>query len=289
MEKVNIVVCLHQFHNDNYVRAFAAMYASIRTHTSTFLSLYIIHDETVSTKNLELLSGYVGNRDLITFIDVNNYPDIANISKECDYGKFSPAIIWRIYLTELCPVDKVILLDADLIFLCDIETIWNKNIDKFSISASLRRKPWSDEYHRLIETPLKKYFRIGVALMNLNSMRNNLNFIENREFFLRNKLPEINKITSLPEQSLFNYFFHDMNKPLDINLVGAMFNNTNSKIILERLKEMKEMRNIIIDVKGWQNNSPLAYYYWSYLMMTPWNKEAYEWLYNGISRAKKIK
>lgn len=289
MEQVNIIVCLHQRHDDNYVRAFAAMYASIRTHTSASLSLYIIHDDTVSKKNLELLSDYIGKEDLITFIDINNYPNIANISKDCDTGNYSPAIIWRVFLTDLCPVNKVILLDVDLIFLCDIGTIWNNNIDNFSISASLRRKPWSDEYHRLIETPLKKYFRIGVALINLNSMRENSYFIKNREHFLINKLPEINKITNLPEQSLFNHFFHDTNKPLDINLLGTMFSNDNSKILFERLEKMEKMEKIIIDVKGWNSNSPFVYFYWSYLLMTPWSKEAYDWLYKNISYPKRVK
>lgn len=113
--------------------------------------------------------------------------------------------------------------------------------------------------------------------MNLSEMRKNEFFVRNREVFLKEKLPEINKINNLPEQSLFNYFFSKNYVRLSVNLCGVLRRGDHEEI-KKWLENLDEFDGLVLDMKGWVNKTPFSYYYWCYLMQTPWKIQAYDCL-----------
>lgn len=274
-DTIHILVTLHG-DTGEYVTALAAMYASIRTHTQAALEFWIVHDDTVPPDSLATLADYIGRQDTVRLVDVAGHPDIARVGRECADPRYSPAVIWRVFAAELCGAEKAILLDADLIFLCDIADLWRVDVAGFALSSVLRGTPWPLDYHALIRTPPEKYFRIGVSVLNLTYLRNDARFQATREEFLRDRLPAINALVCLPEQSLFNYYFSDALRPLDVNLCPAgHFNPRDPQAVTRMLARMDTATSMILDLKGWLHRSPFDYFYWCYLLMTPWRHVAY--------------
>lgn len=113
--------------------------------------------------------------------------------------------------------------------------------------------------------------------MNLDEMRKDEFFLKNRDVFLKEKLPEINKINNLPEQSFFNYFFSENYIRLSVELCRVP-GRGNHEEIKKWLENINEFDNLVLDIKGWVNKTPFSYYYWCYLMQTPWKMQAYDWL-----------
>jgi len=277
-DSVNVAVTLHQRDDDNYVRGCAALYASLRTHTRRPLLLHVIHDETLSAASRQRLAQSVGGNDSIAFIDVNRFPPIAAQGRAYRDQPCSPAPIWRIWLPELCPVERVISLDADLIFLFDVGELWDVELGGCSVAACLRGRPWTAEYHRLVATPPEKYFRSGVMLMDLGSIRRDARFMQQREEFLRVEVPKTEKIAWLPEQSLFNFFFSASCLPLDLDLCNAARSTLPSAQAAAGLTRLRDPRKVVLDLRGWENESPLASFYWSHLLLTAWQPEAFAFL-----------
>jgi lipopolysaccharide biosynthesis glycosyltransferase len=275
---VEVLITLHGA-GPEYVVALAAMYASMRTHTTAALRFWIVHDDTVGQSDLRTVAAFIGDRDTVRLVDVTGQPHIADIARECADPRYSPAALWRVYAPELCTADKVLLADADLVFLCDVEALWNTPLGAAPLSAVLRGKPWPLEYHAMIRTPPDRYFRIGLTVLNLAAIRLDARFLSEREEFLRSRLPAVNALVCLPEQSVFNYFFSAGMVPLDVNLCPAgHFDPTDPDRVEWMLNKMDCSSRIVLDLKGWQNRSPFDYFYWCYLLMTPWRRQAYEFL-----------
>ncbi|MGE0815629.1 MAG: glycosyltransferase [Vicinamibacterales bacterium] len=286
MTPVTLIVTLHG-HDPVYVSALAALYASIRTHTQAALDLWILHDKSVPADRLSALTTFIRERDTVHCVDVDEHPAIARVGIEFGCPPYSPAVIWRLYAAELCGADRAILLDADLLFLSDIASIWNVDVEGAPLAASLRGKPWPAEYHSMIRTPPQRYFRMGVSLLNLAYLRADAEFTTYREEFLRTRLPAINALVPLQEQSVFNYFFSHAAVPLNVNLCPvAHFDTEDPSARDSMLERMSRYTNLILDVKGWQDRSPFDAFYWCYLMMTPWKQEAYAHLDRQRRRAR---
>jgi hypothetical protein len=128
----------------------------------------------------------------------------------------------------------------------------------YCMAAVRRRNPHPvAAYYEAIETDPSHYFRMTMALIDLHAIRNDIHFMEKRTWFIEERLAEINKLIPLPEQSLFNYFFSKKCLKLDV-LVAA---------VPERLDFSKRT---ILDIKGWNNDTPLSFFYWAFLLGGPW-------------------
>lgn len=273
---VDVLVTLHGA-NEDYIRATAVLYASMRTHTRAHLRFTIIHDDTVPSAPLARLINFIGERDEARCVDVTACPAIAAICRECADARYSPAVLWRVFAADLVPdVDRVVMLDADLVFLCDVERLWRVELEGRALAAVLRGKPWLAEYHALIATPPERYFRIGMTVLNLGYLRADRRFLESREAFLRTTLPRANALVCLPEQSVFNHYFNEQVVPLATTLVPAgHFNPADVAAVQRWLGAMDVGTDVVLDLKGWQHRTPFDYFYWTYLLMTPWRDSAY--------------
>lgn len=274
---IELFVSLHGA-GDRYVRALAALCASIRTHTTARLRWNLVHDHTVCGESLAALASFVCERDELRLIDVNSHPDVASVSRESAVARYSPAVIWRVFAPDLFPdLTKVLVLDADLLFLSDISRLWEVDIEDVTIAAVLRGKPWFAEYHERIRTPPERYFRMCVSLLNLEAMRRDVHFQTSRVDFLRTTLQELNQLLPLGEQTLFNYYFSGSLRPLEATLLPASGKaDTADPQVRERLLGMlNSPRPLILDLKGWEHRSPFDYFYWTYLLFTPWRSQAF--------------
>jgi lipopolysaccharide biosynthesis glycosyltransferase len=273
---IDALVVLHG-NNDVYIKAFAALYASLRLHSAAALRFHVAYDSSVNISSLERLVVFISERDKVNLLNMSDYPHVSFLCSHCSEQRFSPAVLWRVFAAELLQdLSRVLILDADLIFLCDIAKIWDVCLGDQAIAAVLRGRPWPRAYHRLIATPPSQYFRIGLSLLNLDYMRSDLNFQANRENFLLTTLPQANALVCLPEQSVFNYFFSHSVRPLDVALVSAGYFDVDNHDATRRvLSLVRSNKDLVLDLKGWNNRSPFDYFYWTHLLLTPWQEEAY--------------
>jgi lipopolysaccharide biosynthesis glycosyltransferase len=263
---INLVVSLKNDGSDNYLKAFSVMYVSARALTKYQMTVFILHDDTLTDSNIAQLSSVAGSGDYFEFVDVTKaeiYSYIKDFCEKSSAGIFTDAVLWRVFLPELLPnVKRLILCDADLIFLSDIHEIWKIELpENYCIASVRRRKSYGTEYLSAIKTDPGKYFRMGLSLIDLSELRRQRRFMEERVYFLQDELPRINKIEPLNEQSLFNYFFSAYCLPLDI-------------IRTARLENIDFRKNNVLDIKGWRFDTPLALLYFFFLLKTPWRDEA---------------
>ena len=272
-DRIHLVFCLFQRDDQSpYPMALAATYSSIRQRTSAKITVHVIADDSVTRRTRRRLRRSVQACDRLRFHSAEAVPESHRQSLQLD-GHFSPAIIWRAWIPEyLKDVKKCILLDCDLQVLLDIRMIWELDLQGMCLSAFQGGKPHPQAYYDWLQTSRERYFRMGVCLMNLRRIRGCDLFITGRQAFLKEaeKLKKTLPQAGLLEQSLFNYYFSRLYKPLPFPLVPA----NRLKKDPERRRKIDKMllrhEPMILDLKGWLNESPLSLSFWSSLLHTPW-------------------
>ena len=136
LERVQLVFCLHERDaNSPYPMALAATYSSIRQRTNASLTVHVIADASVTTRTRRRLRRSLHASDRIRFHAAEGVPEAYRLALEVN-GHFSPAIIWRAWITEYLPhLKRCVLLDCDLQVLLDIQKIWNLDLQGMCISA----------------------------------------------------------------------------------------------------------------------------------------------------------
>ena len=121
----------------------------------------------------------------------------------------------------------------------------------------------------------ENYFRMGVCLMDLDRIRGDCQFIANRKRFLEEALSIKREISEavLFEQSLYNRFFSEKYMRLPYKLVYA--NRINDYRRRESIDLILSSHDeIILDLKGWLNQSAFSLFFWAALLHTPWKEHA---------------
>ena len=260
----------------SYAMGLAAVYASIRQCTKACLRLHVIVDSSVGDDLREKLSAMLKCSDQIAFYLASSLPGVEELARSLD-SRFSPAIVWRLWLAEyLGSLRRCVLLDCDILFQSDIQKIWNLALGGNVLSAPLRGHPHSPALHDWLQVLPEHYFRACCCLLDLEKLRSCRPFVENRREFLMESqrmcdqgLPQ----AGLLEQSVFNRFFSKLCMPLPLPVIPV-----------ERLKNHPRKREwelvllggdeYILDIKGWSSQSPYALKFWSLLLDTPWRDEA---------------
>lgn len=275
---IEIAICLHaRDENFNYVKSAAALIASIEQRTTSKIRYNIIHDDSIRPQILEKLQKTAPTK--FRFININRYPTIREFGVKYN-SNFSPAVIWRIFIDQILDKKYIISLDADLICLCNINEIWKQRENVNIISAPLRKVKWDSLYLDLINTTADKYFRMTIATLNLEGLRKCDYFEKERFSFLQEKLENINKIRCLPEQSVFNFFFSEINEPLeccvapiDRKYLELQNSFTDSSKTNPWSESFVKQEALFLDMKGWISETPYSLYYWAHLLHTPWMNE----------------
>ena len=276
-DPIHLVFCL--FARDSaspYPMALAATYSSIRQRTSASLRVHVLIDESVLPRMKRRLRKCMHPCDRIKFHAADAVPEALQLSRQMD-GGFSPAIIWRAWLNDYLPhIKRCILLDCDLQVLMDIRSIWNIDLQGSYLSAYTGGKQHPQNYYDWIKTSPDNYFRMGVCLMDLERIRSYSDFIKNRKSFLEEALLVREKIkqAGLFEQSLYNRFFSDRYKSLPFPLVPA--NRLDQDHLRRKTIDvmLSNHQEIILDLKGWLNQSSISLCFWAALLYTPWREHA---------------
>ena len=271
---IDIVFCLHQRReNSPYLIALGATYASIRESTRASLHLHILHDDSVGANSKALLEQIVSKGDQISFRHASLVSEAYTLSQQLD-NRYSPAIIWRAWIGEYFQdLRRCLLLDCDLLFLCDIRDIWKIKLGSRVLSAPLGGG-WrlNREYFDWVDSSKDRYFRMCVVLINLKKLRRNSVFRQERRGFLREAFAKMGSGPGsyLLEQSLFNKFFGGACLPLPVEVFAANQVTRNSVRHADLSAKVATKKPLILDIKGWENESEFSLLFWSFLLKTAW-------------------
>ena len=211
--------------NGTYSKYIGASICSLFERTDSWVTVHLLHDETLTEQNreyfIELVRGY-GQQ--IFFYDVaEECKEILAEAREIfkravDTDYYTPAALYRLLAPILLPADvkRLVYLDADTIVNMDIRKFWETFMDGHPLAAVTERTLMS-HYQKQIDrsideklylfknswTDFDTCFNSGVLLMDLERMRNmgdillpGLRFIVQHEEECR-----------FFDQDILNYFF----------------------------------------------------------------------------------
>lgn len=149
---------------DSYAQHLAVLLASLRKNCPREVHCFIVSDFISTSNKRELEKTVAGSDILLSFLIEQS---LAQLDVK-DYGHFSKASFFRLYLSTILPLslNKVLYLDSDLIVLKDILALWNTNISEHAIAAVAH--PNTERENALT---LEKYINSGVLLINLEYWR----------------------------------------------------------------------------------------------------------------------
>ena len=207
---------------------------SVLENTMSKVCFHIFHDDTLNRTNKEKLIQTVGEfGGYIQFHEVN--PD--NFQGNHEWVKYyTIGCMFRLIMPRILKnLDKLIYLDADLLFCRDIKDLWDIDIAGYSLAAvrdvifdnGIRQPKFVEE--GIVSKD--RYFNSGVLLMNLDAIRKKGDLLELSIAFLEN-----NPDTALPDQDALNYYFNDTALLLDKNWnVFSQYEKRNCKNVRENV------------------------------------------------------
>ena len=259
-----------------YAMGLAAAYTSIRQRTKACLRLHVIIDNSVGNDVKDKLSAMLRGADRIFFYLVSSLPGVERLGRSIE-TRFSPAIIWRLWLAEyLSDLQRCVLLDCDLLFCADIQDIWEMSLGGNTLSAPLRGRPHPPELHAWLQVLPSEYFRVCCCLIDLGKLRSHRPFIENRSKFLLESQNMFNQgliQAGFLEQSVFNHFFSKLCIPLPFPVIPVERMRSHPRKT-EWESVLRDGEDCILDTKGWTSGSPYSSKFWSFLLDTPWRPQA---------------
>lgn len=170
----------------NYTQHLAVAITSISRNNKTRIITYHVICSDLSSKNLKALTkvGTSAKSNIIFY----QAPNLTKYGLKID-GHASAANYYRLFLSEILPheIKKVLYLDADLVVLSDIQSLWNSDIENHALAAVHHR---NDERANKLEIPADEYFNSGVMLINLRWWREK-HVIEQFAVFIKNNSAKI--------------------------------------------------------------------------------------------------
>lgn len=169
--------------------------------------------------------------------------------------------------------DKAIVMDSDLIVLCDIANLFNVNISDFSLGA-VRDVAYQGFLNGAVQGSLEyaktilklrnpyNYVNTGVLLMNLKKIRHNTNEYELISFCQSNHF-------NIQEQDGLNVFFEDDIKPIDLRWNYYVEVNPLIQEAIDSAPEVAKNEYRDIDIYSSKSHSPFVIHYAN--QPKPWN------------------
>jgi len=199
MKVHNIAICL----DDSYCPGAIALINSIKCyHKGKKICINILYDNNFSNHSeYELkrcLEGYECN-----FIKIS-------ISKAIPKIRYFKSITCgKLYIAEYLDVDRCLYLDCDTICLCNLEYLFNKELNSYSLGAVIDPRytiipqhlgniPKKMIPHRLNEKP---GLNSGVLIIDINFWKNNDYTKKTTDWIIKNQ-----HYLTLPDQAAINFF-----------------------------------------------------------------------------------
>lgn len=223
-EKVSIALCI----DENLVEHVGVLLYSISVNTSSFVDVYIIHDN-LSYSSLEKLTELDKSFPTIK-INIIKIPD--NIQNQLNKislegNKLPVTSCYRFILADLLPsLDRIIYLDVDTLVLRDLTELWRTDLEGKFIGV-VKDALINLNVAQKIVSERKSYFNSGMLLMDLNLFR---------KYDICNDLVDfaidVAEYCEYGDQDILNYYFIDGYKLLDIKW------NCGRELLEDREKEV---------------------------------------------------
>ena len=257
--------------NNSYSKYLAVSITSIIKNTDRFINFYIL-DGGISKNNKERIQKLKSIKDFyIEYlpIDKSRFETLpANYQKHV-----SLETNYRFLVSSLkSNMEKCIFLDADLIFIGNIENLWNINIDKYYMAGVPDQGPLLKDFNWTKEFPYPKsyrYLNTGVTVFNLKKWRE-----DNIEEKIFNNIKKFESILKFPDQDILNITLYE--KVLEL---PHYFNAMPVQNYVKQDEEIEAWQNTIVvhwagAKKPWINPSyNKSDYFWEYAKLTPFYEE----------------
>ena len=207
-EKVSIALCI----DENLVEHVGVLLYSISVNTSSFVDVYIIHDN-LSYSSLEKLTELDKSFPTIK-INIIKIPD--NIQNQLNKislegNKLPVTSCYRFILANLLPsLDRIIYLDVDTLVLRDLTELWRTDLEGKFIGV-VKDALINLNVAQKIVSERKSYFNSGMLLMDLNLFREYDICSDLIDFAI-----DVAEYCEYGDQDILNYYFIDGYKLLDI-------------------------------------------------------------------------
>ena len=252
----------------DYARHAAVVMASVWTHASRPVFFHVLHDDTLTGLNRQLLGRMAADfgrqicwhrRDSQTVRDLPH----------C--GAFTKGSLYRLYLPRLLEGDKVLYLDCDVVCELDIAELWDAPLGGLALGAVREQgiHGWPVAVKRkvaLLGLKLDEYFNSGVLAIDLRWLRDN-----GRDLAAEFAAFQLNHPADpFPDQDFLNWTYQSR-----CCLLPEKFNRMVS--CLENATESATQPAILhfSGNKPWQRyENQCTAKYWQVMLKTPWRREA---------------
>ncbi|MCL2009819.1 MAG: glycosyltransferase family 8 protein [Synergistaceae bacterium] len=256
--------------------------ASIFERTKSPVSVHILHDETLTERNRSLLTetAEMFARE-VEFHNVTTYIEQLgdDTNRFVQKSAWSVGTLYRLAITDILPLDKVIYLDCDIVVNMDIRELWDISVEECSCAGVLDiphgRFSSTTLGRRLMGCDPKKYVNAGVLLMNIPRMKEKLDIRQVCRWFERYRY-----CMNFQDQDLINSCFRG-----EIKFLEGRFNN-------RRAPFRDDVYTLGVEdsifhatlTKPW--NEPTGSFidrlYWRAFLKTPWGRLPHEELVDLI-------
>lgn len=200
--------------NGNFSRLIATSIQSLYENTKSWLTVHILHDNTLSEENkgkfIYQARSYGQN---VVFYNMDELlPRETGKIKEGNQGRFSPAAMYRLLLMHVLPksVKKIIYLDCDTIINLDIKELYNEPVGENGVASVAELEATCNH---AVEKAIccdgiverENYFCSGVLLFDMKAYEKHPNICIDGIEILK-KHPEYD----CPDQDILNYNFSKM-------------------------------------------------------------------------------
>ena len=260
-----------------YARHAAVTMASIFANApDNKISIYILHDETLTNSNRDLLSELAKNYcQRVVFINVaDRFEELKMTAKKLPINGFR-GTMFRLFISDVLDVNKAIYMDCDIAVEMNIVELWNIPLNE-NVAAAVRdvctldylrgkKVPWRlGKVWDLLGVPHDSYFNAGVMLLNLKKIREKYSLTDRViEFYTRYR----NCIT-LHDQDFLNWVFVG-----DVKLLDERFNHIKLSSGGKE-KVSGSIWHMAGSAKPWNSykRNLVDELYWKYLRLTPYCK-----------------
>lgn len=251
-----------------YSKYEAVAICSLLENTKENITVYILHDETLSEENRNKFVRLVENyNQRLMFLPIQQR--ILNAYKQ-QAKQFTIGTLFRFFIAELLPADicRVIYLDADIIVNLDIASLWNIDLENNIGAAVPDCRVIKHEAHpKPCEegiVPYDTYFNGGVLLLDIERIRKEYDIKRDGLAFLKEH-PEWNML----DQDVLNVMFYGK-----IKMLPPTYNVFTLFMREQKVEECKCIIHLAADYINPENPrwfDRLFFYYW---LKTPWNTGA---------------
>lgn len=184
------------------------MLYSLRMVTDKEITVYLMN-RNLSSEEIVLFSDYLRNICTINLVPIDVPKDFFE-GFTIGNAHFTVEMYYRIIAQFVLPenLDRILWLDADIVFKKNIDDFYNQDIETVSMVACADSKNKSEHIQhikRKIGLPEENvYFNSGVLLLNLNYLRTNTTM---ESLYLRCK--ELSGLVTYPDQDILNVLYKD--------------------------------------------------------------------------------